>query len=118
MHFSEIAKMSKLGQFKTKQRGQTKCKDCGNTFNNASIPVNCNCGYQFDSVNQIPKDSLPNNAALLVGSELASVRLNTKGVGIRIFVNLTENKVGVLIYICNFCFQSIALFLLYHVVLS
>ena len=86
--------MLRVGSLKRKQTGQTTCKDCGKKYNNACVPPSCQCGYMLGgnfkppgNVKKPPKD------AQLILNGLVSVRLNQQGANIRIFVNMTENKV-------------------------
>ena len=87
--------MLRIGSFRSKPRGQTVCPDCGKTFNNAAIPVVCNCGYQFPNSNCDISDNnkKPTTDAKIIYGGLVSVRKYPQGANLRIFVDITENKV-------------------------
>ena len=85
--------MLRAYSLKRKKAGQTICKGCGKSHNNASISNKCDCGYVLGG-NFRPnvKDRrIPGDAKLI--QNLVSVRLNQQGINVRTFVNLSENKV-------------------------
>ena len=86
--------MIRIGSFKTRDRGQKPCPDCGHVYNNATIPPICQCGFLLDgSYDPGEKVKKPPTDAQLIVDGLVSVRQNLRGANLRIFVNLTENKV-------------------------
>jgi hypothetical protein len=90
--------MLRVTSFKRKKAGQTTCK-CGKTYNNQCVPPRCKCGHElggsFEPTQTVRK--LSGDAKML--HNLVSVRLNKQGTNIRIFVNLTENKVKLISHI-------------------
>ena len=87
--------MLRAVSFKRKPAGQTTCRGCGRKFNNAVVPPSCQCGFQLGG-NYQPPEIIKNSAkdAKVIRNGLASVRLNPQGANLRIFVNITENKVS------------------------
>jgi hypothetical protein len=73
--------------------GQTVCPKCFTVYNNRALPPKCdrgNCGAFLGGT--YVRKTKPLDAKLIT-STLASVRLNTSGVAVRVFVDLEESKV-------------------------
>ena len=87
--------MLRAVSFKRKPAGQTTCRACGRKFNNAVVPSSCLCGFQLGGSYRPPETPKKSDKdAKVIGNGLASVRLNPQGANLRIFVNITENKVS------------------------
>jgi hypothetical protein len=85
--------LDELGSLKRQKAGQTICPKCKKQYNNRSLPLKCievSC-EAFLGGSYKPKESALD--AKLLNSTIASVRLNTAGVAVRVFVDLKENKV-------------------------
>ena len=84
--------LDELGSSRNKP-GQKECPKCKKKYNNRSIPPRCsetNCDAFLGGNYKVKaKDA----DAKLITSTIASVRLNTGGVPVRVFVDLRENKV-------------------------
>jgi hypothetical protein len=92
----------KLGSLSLQRQksGQTICPKCSKQYNNRACPNRCteaNC-QAFLGGNFIPKEKTLD--AKLITSTIASVRLNTAGVPVRVFVDLKESKVCCSTYYC------------------
>ena len=73
--------------------GQTVCPKCLTVYNNRALPRNCdreNCGSFLGGTYVRKTKPLD---AMMITSTLASVRLNTSGVAVRVFVDLEKSKV-------------------------
>ena len=75
------------------KRGQRVCSKCFKTYNNKSIPRNCQCGYYLGGT-LVPKEKEAKDSYLITPT-IASVRSNLTGVPLRCFVNLTSKKVSI-----------------------
>ena len=78
---------------KRQKSGQTNCPNlkCRKKYNNRTVPNKCEDCQTFMGGNYEPKEKALD--AKLITSNIASVRLNTAGVAVRVFVDLKEAKV-------------------------
>ena len=86
------SKHCKLGELKRRKSGQSTCKICDKSYNNASVPEYCSneacklwLGGKFT-----PK--LSQIKAFMITESLASVRIREKGLSIRTFVSIGLTK--------------------------
>ena len=88
--------MDDLESFRRPKRGHKQCPRCHKLYNNNALPLRCTepqCNGYLGGKEPTPTEKDPD--ALLITSDIASVRLRTGGVAVRVFVDLKENKVFV-----------------------
>ena len=89
---SDMDPLKDLGSLRTK-RGHTMCPGCHKLYNNKGRPEYCTEDGCNGYLGGDAKEKEAKSDARMITSSIASVRLHRAGVGVRIFVDLKENKV-------------------------
>ena len=86
--------MDELGSLKRKKSGQTNC-ECGKLFNNAKVPEFCDiCKFRLGGTYEPPPEKRSVPDSVLISDKIASIRKETAGEPVRVFVDLDQNKVS------------------------
>ena len=85
--------LDELGSLKKPGRGQSVCPKCKKQYNNRALKLKCSEGNCDGFLGGSYKPKPTEKDAKLLTSTIASVRLNTAGVPVCVFVDLKENKV-------------------------